>query len=60
MRKPTEEYEEDMHQTVYKPAMAREEAILEPESQNSSFYTRKDVPIKVGTGLHGKQIKPIG
>lgn len=60
MRKPTSEYEEDMEAHTHSRNCAREAAILAPEQQNSSFYTRKDVPIKIGTGLHEKQIKSLG
>lgn len=59
MRKNLEEYNEDMGESERR-AQARERAILAPQEQNSSFYTRSDVPIKVGTSLHEKQIKAIG
>lgn len=58
MRKPKDEYDEDMALTEQRN-MQKEAAILAPEEQNSAFYTRKDVPIRVGAGLHERQIKPI-
>lgn len=58
MRKRKDEYEEDMG-LLEERNKKREEAILAPEEQNSSFYTRKDVPIRIGANLHERQIKPI-